>query len=48
MSQHASRPLRRVRRAGRSLFGRAVMSIWLVLPLFPLLGALYSWFAGVR
>lgn len=40
--------MRRLRRIGRAAFGRALMAVWLVLPLFPLLGAAYSWWAGVR
>jgi hypothetical protein len=39
--------MRRLRRKGGSVFGRALMAIWLVLPLFPLLGLLYSWLTGV-
>lgn len=36
------------RRAGRSLFGGALMGVWVVLPLSPLLAALFSWWVGVR
>lgn len=39
--------IRRFRRRGRVALGRALMAVWLVLPLFPLLGLLYSWLAGV-
>jgi hypothetical protein len=37
-----------MRRSGRALFARALMGVWIVVPLFPLLGALCSWWVGVR
>ncbi len=39
---------RRIRRAGRRAFGGALMGVWVVLPMFPVLGALATWWVGVR
>ncbi len=39
---------RRARRLGRAVVGRALQAVWVILPLSPLLGAAYSWWAGVR
>ncbi len=38
---------RLVRRAGRTVIGRMVMSVWVVLPLIPAMAALWSWLLGV-
>ena len=41
------RARRRVRRVRNTMFG-SLMGIWIVLPLLPLVGALCSWWVGVR
>ena len=40
--------VRKARRAGRKLFGHSLMSIWVVLPLFPVLAAVASWWLGIE
>ena len=37
-----------MRRAGRTVFGAMLMSVWVVVPLLPLMAALWSWYLGVR
>jgi hypothetical protein len=37
----------RVRRSMGRMAGAAAMSVWLLLPLFPVLGALLSWRLGL-
>ena len=39
---------RRLRRARRALFGHLLMSVWVILPLFPVLALLWSWHLGIR
>lgn len=38
---------RLVRRGGRTIIGRMVMGIWVVLPLIPVMAALCTWLLGV-
>ena len=41
--------MRRVlRRAGRSVFGGMLMSVWVLLPALPALAAIWSWYLGLR
>lgn len=39
---------RKIKGAGRRMFGGALMSIWVVLPLFPVLGAVATWLLGIH
>jgi hypothetical protein len=39
---------RKIRLAGRRVFGRALMSVWVVLPLFPVFAALATWMLGIH
>jgi hypothetical protein len=40
--------MRRLRRAGGRVFGGALMGVWVVLPLLPVLGALTTWWLGIH
>jgi hypothetical protein len=39
---------RKLRRLGRRVFGGALMSVWVLLPLFPVLGLLMTWWVGIH
>jgi hypothetical protein len=37
-----------MKRAGRRLFGGALMGVWVFLPLMPVIAALATWTLGLR
>ena len=41
------RRFRKTRRAGRTALGVAIMGVWIVMPLLPVIAIAFTWFDGL-